>query len=115
MRVELRSPDPACNPYLAFAVMLACGLEGIENEYPLGDPVECNVYEMTPQEREALGIRTLPEDLSAAVQLAEKSDLLRRTLGDHVFEKLIANKKIEWDRYRAQVTMWELDQYLPVL
>ncbi len=115
MRVELRSPDPACNPYLAFAVMLACGLEGILNEYPLGDPVECNVYEMTAEERDARGIRTLPEDLSAAVQLAEKSDLLRRTLGNHVFEKLIENKKIEWERYRAQVTTWELDQYLPVL
>jgi glutamine synthetase len=115
VRVELRSPDPACNPYLAFAVMLACGLEGVEKEYPLGDPVERNVYEMPAHEREALGIQTLPDDLHEAVVLAEKSELLRQTLGDHVFEKLIENKKIEWDRFRAQVTTWELDQYLPVL
>ncbi|MDH7567976.1 MAG: type I glutamate--ammonia ligase [Armatimonadota bacterium] len=114
-RVELRSPDPACNPYLAFAVMLACGLEGIEKEYPLPDPVERNVYEMTEQERLAAGISTLPGDLNEAIMLAEKSDLLRRTLGDHVFEKLIENKKIEWDRFRAHVTTWELEQYLPVL
>ncbi len=114
-RVELRSPDPACNPYLAFAVMLACGLEGIEKQYPLGDPVESNVYEMSSEEREARGIRTLPENLHEAIRLAEQSELLRRTLGDHVFEKLIENKKIEWDRFKMQVTTWELEQYLPVL
>ncbi|MBI3945221.1 MAG: glutamine synthetase, partial [Armatimonadetes bacterium] len=114
-RVELRSPDPACNPYLAFAVMLACGLEGIEKEYPLEDPVERNVYEMTEAEREALGIQVLPENLHEAILLAEQSDLLRRALGDHVFEKLIENKKIEWNRFKAQVTTWELEEYLPVL
>lgn len=114
-RVELRSPDPACNPYLAFAVMLACGLEGIEKQYPLEPPMERNVYELTSHERKDLQIETLPADLNEAVQLAEKSELLRRTLGDHVFDKLIENKKIEWDRFRSHVTTWELDEYLSVL
>ena len=115
VRVELRSPDPACNPYLAFAAMLACGLEGIEKEYPLSDPVESNVYQMGADERAHLGVQTLPENLHEAILLAEKSDVLRRALGDHVFEKLIENKKIEWDRFKSQVTTWELEQYLPVL
>jgi glutamine synthetase len=114
-RVEYRSPDPACNPYLAFAVMLAAGLEGIVNDYPVPDPVERNVYEMSEEERQAAGIGTLPENLHDATLLAEKSELLRKTLGDHVFTKLIENKKVEWNRFKAQVTQWELDQYLPVL
>jgi len=114
-RVEYRSPDPACNPYLAFAVMLAAGLEGIVNDYPVPDPVERNVYEMSEEERQAAGIGTLPENLHDATLLAEKSEVLRKTLGDHVFTKLIQNKKVEWNRFKAQVTQWELDQYLPVL
>jgi glutamine synthetase len=114
-RVEYRSPDPACNPYLAFAVMLAAGLEGIENKYPLPDPIERNVYEMTDEERKELHIGTLPEDLHDAILLAEKSDLLKKTLGDHVFGKLIDNKKSEWNKFKAQVTEFELEQYLPVL
>lgn len=114
-RVEYRSPDPACNPYLAFAVMLAAGLEGIEKDYPLPDPIERNVYEMTEEERDEAGIGTLPESLHDAIVLAEKSDLLRRTLGDHVFRSFIENKKAEWNKYKAQVTQFELDQYLPVL
>ena len=114
-RVEFRSPDPACNPYLAFASMLAAGLEGIEKGYELGESTERNVYEMSTEEREDLGIGQLPEDLWEAIALAEQSDLLRNTLGDAVFESLIENKKIEWERYRAQVTEWEMDQYLPLL
>ena len=114
-RVEFRSPDPACNPYLAFACMLAAGLEGIEKDYELADSVERNVYEMSATERKELGIGQLPEDLWEAIQLAETSELLRKTLGETVFESLIENKKIEWERYRAQVTEWELDSYLPVL
>jgi glutamine synthetase len=114
-RIEYRSPDPACNPYLAFAVMLAAGLEGIEKEYECPPPVERNVYEMTDEERTELGIGSLPGDLYEAIELAEKSDLVHRTLGDHLFAKFIENKKIEWDRYRAQVTGWELEHYLPVL
>ena len=114
-RVEYRSPDPACNPYLAFAVMLAAGLEGIEQGYELRDPVERNVYEMTQAEREELGIGTLPEDLYEAIKLAEGSELLRKTLGDHVFSKLIESKNIEWEQYRAQVTSYEIEQYLSIL
>jgi len=114
-RIEYRAPDPACNPYLAFAVMLAAGLEGVENGYECPPPVERNVYEMTPEERAELGIGELPGDLWEAIEVAESSELLRRTLGDHVFEKFIANKKIEWDNYRAQVTEYELDRYLPIL
>jgi len=114
-RVEYRSPDPACNPYLAFAAMLMAGLEGIEKKYECPPPVERNVYEMTQQEREELGIEQLPGDLADALVEAEGSELLRKTLGDHVFEKFMENKKIEWHNYRTQVTEFELDQYLPVL
>jgi glutamine synthetase len=114
-RIEYRSPDPACNPYLAFAVMLAAGLKGIEEGCDLGDPVDRNVYEMTEEEREKEGIGTLPASLYEAIQLAEQSELVRKTLGDHIFFSLIENKKIEWDRYRVQVTKYELDEYLPVL
>ncbi|RKY59203.1 MAG: glutamine synthetase [Candidatus Latescibacterota bacterium] len=115
MRVEYRAPDPACNPYLAFAVMLAAGLEGIKRGYELPPPVERNVYEMTDEEREELGIRTLPGSLWEAIQLAEGSELVRETLGGHIFYKLIENKKIEWERYRTRVTAYELEEYLPVL
>jgi glutamine synthetase len=114
-RVELRSPDPACNPYLAFACILAAGLDGIEQEYELPPPTEENVAGMTDEERAARGIESLPEDLHAAIQAAEKSELLRRTLGDHVFTKLIQNKRLEWNKYRARVTDYELEEYLPIL
>ena len=114
-RAELRSPDPACNPYLAFACILAAGLDGIEKEYELPPPVERNVAELSSAERDALGIRSLPEDLNAAIRCARESELLRRTLGDHVFHKLIENKQLEWERYRARVTDFELETYLPVL
>ena len=114
-RVELRSPDPACNPYLAFSVMLAAGLEGIEKEYAVPEPIEANVYEMTEKERQKRGIATLPASLLEAVQLTEKSELVRKALGDHVFAAFIANKKIEWDQYRTQVTEYELKKYLPIL
>jgi len=114
-RIEFRSPDPACNPYLAFAMMLAAGLEGIEKNYPCPDPVERNVYEMTEGEREELGIGSLPENLWEAIRLAQESDLVRKTLGDHLFTKLIEDKKVEWTRYASQVTDWELEEYLPVL
>ena len=114
-RIEYRSPDPACNPYLTFAVMLAAGLEGIEKNYPLPDPVEENVYKMTEEDRKERGISVLPGSLIEAIEAAEQSDLLRRCLGDHVFESLIANKKIEWDAYRTRVTDYELERYLPIL
>ena len=114
-RVEFRSPDPACNPYLAFSVMLAAGLEGMEKGYEVPDPIEGNVYEMTEEERQARGIGTLPASLLEAVQLTENSGLVRKALGEHVFEAFIRNKKIEWNHYRAQVTDYELKKYLPVL
>jgi len=114
-RVEFRSPDPACNPYLAFSVMLAAGLAGIEQGLEPPAPVEENVYEMTEEERANRGIGTLPASLLEAVQLTEKSDLVREALGDHVFDNFVANKKIEWDEYRIQVTEYELNKYLPIL
>ena len=114
-RVEYRSPDPACNPYLAFAVMLAAGLEGIEKGYELRDPIEEDVYEMTAEEREERGIGTLPASLYEAIEFAEQSELVRKTLGEHTFAKLMENKKIEWDKYRTQITAYEIDEYLPVL
>ncbi|MDD5448017.1 MAG: type I glutamate--ammonia ligase [Actinomycetota bacterium] len=114
-RIELRSPDPACNPYLAFTVMLAAGLRGIEEKINPGEPLERNVYEMSEAERESLGIGMLPADLWEAIRVAEKSELLRECLGGHVFEHLIADKKIEWARYREVVTDFELSNDFPVL
>ncbi len=114
-RIEFRSPDPACNPYLAFSVMLAAGLEGIEKGYEPPEPVEENVYEMTEEERKKRGIGTLPASLYEAIQLCEKSQLVRKALGEHVFYTLIKNKKMEWDHYRIHVTEYELQRYLPVL
>jgi glutamine synthetase len=114
-RVELRSPDPACNPYLAFAVMLAAGLEGIEKGYELPPEASNNIYEMTDEERKEAGIDSLPVDLYEAIQLAENSPLVRKALGDHVFEYFIRNKKIEWDNYKAQVSEYELERYLSIL
>ena len=114
-RVELRCPDPACNPYLAFSVMLAAGLKGIEEKYELPDPVEENIFEMDEKKREEAGIDTLPNNLWEAVQYMKESELVRETLGDHIFNKFIENKKIEWDRYRTHVSKYELDTYLSIL
>jgi glutamine synthetase len=114
-RIEFRSPDPACNPYLAFSVMLAAGLEGMEKEYQVPDPVEKNVYEMNEEERGKRGIGSLPASLWEAIQLAERSEVVRKALGDHVFHAFIQNKRIEWDQYRTQVTEYELKKYLPIL
>ena len=114
-RVEFRCPDPACNPYLAFAVMLAAGLEGISQGYELPEPIEEDIYSMSAEERAQRGILSLPGNLYAAIGEAEKSDLLRRTLGDHIYQKFIANKKVEWDDYRSQVTDAEIKKYFPIL
>ena len=115
VRIEYRAPDPACNPYLAFSVMLAAGLDGIERDLPVPDPVEDNVYGMTDDERQRRGIDTLPGSLWEAILLAEKSDLVRQALGEHVFASFMRNKKIEWNQYKAQVTNYELKRYLPIL
>jgi glutamine synthetase len=114
-RIEYRAPDPACNPYLAFSVMLAAGLDGVEKGLEPPEPVEENVYEMTEEERQRRGIGTLPGSLWEAILLMEKSRLVREALGDHVFFTFLQNKKIEWDRYRTQVTDYELKRYLPIL
>jgi glutamine synthetase len=114
-RVEFRSPDPACNPYLAFAVMLRAGLKGIQEGYEFPEPVELDVYLLSQEERASLGIRCLPDSLYAAIEATSKSKLVRETLGDALFEKFIENKRIEWDNYRIQVTRYELEKYLPIL
>lgn len=114
-RIELRSPDPACNPYLAFAVMLAAGLDGIEKGLTPPDDVSEDVYTMTPAQREAAGIGILPGDLNHAIDRFEESELMRETLGDQVFDYLLRNKRQEWDRYRTRVSQWEIDEYLPML
>lgn len=114
-RIEYRAPDPACNPYLVFAVMLAAGLEGIAKEYPLPEPTEENVFEMSEDDRRERGIVLLPGDLHEAIEAAKESELLRRCLGDHVLDSLIRNKTIEWNDYRRHVTDFERDRYLGIL
>jgi glutamine synthetase len=114
-RAEFRCPDPACNPYLAFAVMLAAGMKGIEEGYELPAPVEEDIFEMTEAERADRGILSLPGSLAEAIAETEKSELVREALGDHIFSKFIANKKIEWDAYRMHVSKHELRRYLPIL
>jgi glutamine synthetase len=114
-RIEFRSPDPACNPYLAFAIMLAAGVKGIEGNYPLPEPIEEDIYEMDEEARDRAGIASLPGNLFEALQEVEKSKLVRETLGDHIFNKFVANKKIEWDRYRTHVSQYEIEKYLPIL
>ena len=115
IRVEFRSPDPACNPYLAFALMLSAGLDGIAENADLPEPASDNIYEMTPAERLAAGIESLPEDLAEAVAAMEQSSLVRETLGDHVFEHFIRNKRREWESYKAYVSPFEIERSLPVL
>jgi glutamine synthetase len=114
-RAELRSPDPACNPYLAFSVMLAAGLEGVKKNYELPPPVEEDLFAMTEAERKKRNVETLPGNLYEAILCAEKSKVVKEALGEHVFTSLIENKKIEWDRYRTQVSDYEIDKYLPIL
>jgi glutamine synthetase len=114
-RIEYRSPDPACNPYLAFSVMLAAGLEGIEKKYKLAAPANDNIYHMSEEEKLKAGIKSLPEDLLEAIKLTENSKLVKECLGGKVFEYFIRNKKLEWDEYKAQVTGYEVQKYLPIL
>lgn len=114
-RIELRSPDPGCNPYLAFAIMLAAGLKGIEEKYPLIDPIEDNIFEMNSQRRDERNIGSLPNSLENAILAMEQSTLAREALGDHIFDMLIANKRVEWDAFRVDVSDFEIDKYLPFL
>ena len=115
LRVEYRAPDPACNPYLAFSALLAAGLKGIEDEYPVPSPITGDVASMSAEERTARGIGRLPTSMGEAITLAENSELLRETLGDFVYETLIRNKKQEWEQYRSTVTDYEISRYLPLL
>jgi len=114
-RIELRCPDPACNPYLVFAVMLAAGLKGIDEKLTLRDHVEENIFAMTAEEREQRGIGMLPGNLSEAIAVARKSTLLKETLGEETFEKLLRNKTAAWNEYRSIVTPYEMEKDLPVL
>lgn len=112
-RIEVRSPDSACNPYLAFAVLLAAGLRGIEKNYVLGGPqAEDNVWTLTPEERRAMGYRELPSSLGIALQEMESSELVAEALGEHVFDYFLRNKRAEWEEYRSNVTPYELKAYL---
>ncbi|MBJ7306239.1 MAG: glutamine synthetase family protein [Actinomycetota bacterium] len=112
-RIEYRAPDPACNPYLAYSVMLAAGLKGIEGGYELPPEAAANVFEFTPEQRAAEGIRPLPQSLSESLDVMENSELVAEALGEHIFEWFLRNKRSEWNDYKAQVTQFELDRYLP--
>jgi glutamine synthetase len=114
-RIEFRSLDSAANPYLAFAIMLAAGLKGIEEGYELPPGSEDDVWALTENERRAMGMQPLPGSLGQAVQAMQRSELVAETLGEQLFEFFLANKRAEWDEYRRQVTQFELDRYLPIL
>jgi glutamine synthetase len=113
-RVELRMPDPSCNPYLAFTVMLWAGLEGIDHDLDPGPPINKNIYKMSHRERRHLRIDELPANLSEALDQLEKDDVIRAALGHHIFEHFIEAKRNEWDEYIRQVSQWEIDRYLKV-
>jgi glutamine synthetase len=114
-RMELRTVDSACNPYLAFSVLLAAGMKGIEEGYELPREAEDDVWSLTERERRALGIQPLPRNLAEAISIAEDSELLAETLGEHVYDFFLRNKRAEWDEYRTQVSAYERDMMLPVL
>ncbi len=114
-RAELRNPDPACNPYLAFSVMLAAGLEGIEKGYRLPPPVEPNIYRMAEAERVTRKLTPIPENLFEAIKETSKSKLVKQALGEHVFTRFVENKMREWEEYRKQITKYEIETYLPML
>ncbi len=114
-RMELRCPDPSANIYFTFAALLHAGLEGIEKGYELPEPMERNLYDLSPSEREKMGIESLPADLGEAIKDAEKSELLHKALGEHAFSRLLELKREEFEEYRLQVTPYELQKYLPVL
>ncbi|HEV2769631.1 MAG TPA: glutamine synthetase family protein [Solirubrobacteraceae bacterium] len=114
-RLELRCPDPSANPYLTFAAVLQAGLEGIEKGYELPEPMEQNLYHLAPGDRRRAGIEELPETLGEAIELTASSELVLRTLGEHMFNRYVEIKRREWAEYRVQVTQWELERHLPVL
>ena len=113
-RIELRSPDPSCNPYLALAVTIKAGLDGIRRKLDAPAPVSRNIYRMHEHERHEYGIENLPEDLASALNFLEQDTVMREALGDHIFSRFLEAKRIEWEIYRQQVHDWEIDQYLTV-
>jgi glutamine synthetase len=112
-RIEYRAPDPACNPYLAFSLILAAGMRGISENYELPPEANANLYDLTEGERREIGVEPLPRSLDEALDVMEGSDLVRKTLGDHIFEWFLRNKRAEWAEYQSQVTPFELERYLP--
>jgi len=114
-RIEYRAPDPACNPYLFLAVLLAAGLDGIERELDITPEAEDNIYALAMEERRALGIEALPDTLEDALHLMERSELVAEALGEHLFEWFLRNKREEWEEYKAYVTPFEINRYLPML
>jgi glutamine synthetase len=110
--VELRCPDPACNPYLSLAMCLAAGLDGIENKMVPPKQIVSSIFEMTPEERKDHEIDNLPGNLEQALDLFEQSELAKETLGDHIFTKYLDAKRKEWNEYRMRISGWELDKYL---
>jgi glutamine synthetase len=113
-RAELRSPDPSCNPYLAFAVILKAGMDGIVNQIDPGEPVSQNIYRMSEEEKMSLGIESLPATLDKALEELEKDELVKSALTDHILKNYIEAKREEWEAYRIQVHQWELDRYLTI-
>src|SRR5687767_9864168 len=114
-RAEIRCPDPACNPYLTFAVLLHAGLEGVEKGYDLPPPMEQNLYHLTAEQRKERGIVALPETLGEAIDEMSQSELMRKALGPHIFDRYVELKRKEWDEYRVQLTDWEMKRYLAAL
>nr|MDA8226353.1 type I glutamate--ammonia ligase [Desulfitobacterium hafniense] len=111
-RVELRSPDPSCNPYLALAVQLKAGLDGIKNKLIPPSSVDLNIYEMNIEERKQLGIESLPGNLMEALEELKRDNVIRDALGEHIYNRFIEAKSKEWNRYNMTVHQWEINQYL---
>ena len=111
-RTEVRNPDPTCNPYLAFAMMLNSGLDGVKNKLEAPRSVDVDIFKMTPADKEAAGIDSMPANLEEAILVLKENPIARETLGDHIFEKYIEGKIQEWDSYRTAVTDWEIASYL---
>ncbi|HJZ61677.1 MAG TPA: glutamine synthetase family protein [Miltoncostaeaceae bacterium] len=114
-RAEIRCPDPACNPYLTFAVLLHAGLDGIEKGYELPPPMDLNLYDLGHDERVKAGVESLPESLGEAIELGAESELLLRAFGEHIHSRFVEIKRAEWEDYRVQITPYEIERYLPVL
>jgi glutamine synthetase len=108
-RVELRSPDPATNPYLCLAVCLAAGLEGVKEKLPAPESVDINLFSSTQEERDALGVKSLPGSLNQALKAMEADGLVKKVLGEHAYKAFLTSKRKEWDSFRMYVSQWELD------